>query len=163
MQQNELPETASEAERRSDWAYYYELHRRRRWNSSLVLLRRLTWFAWGALVALWADAFIRNGFVEAWHIWALAAVCVYTVFVDLRLKPDGEEEVAKWLAMVRLNGFDTRGDIDDVLISYWEAERLVKEGWLKPNREEGLYHPLDCGWDVLLGLHARGWKRVGYD
>jgi hypothetical protein len=140
------------------WAYYDRLHKCRRWNSLLAQLRRLAWFAWGAWIALSVDTLIRDG-TAAWLVWSGAVVLLYTILVDSLLKPDLEEEVTKWLRMVRLKGFDSRGDIEDVLIPYMEAERLVEEGWLS-RAGEGLYKPHDCGWDALLGTNARGWRRL---
>jgi len=158
MQQDDEPETPIQAEQRRYWAYYDKLHRCRRWNSSLAELRKLAWFAWGAVFGLWLGTVLTDG-ATAWILCPVGVVFAYTALVHSVLKPNSEEEVAKWLQMVHLEGFDTRGDIEDLLIPYMEAERLVKEGWLTCVGE-GWYKPKDCDWDVLLGGHARGWRRL---
>jgi len=158
MQQDDESETRIQAEQRRCSARYDRLHKCRRRNSLLAQLRNLAWFAWGAFIALSVDMLVRDGGAQ-WIIWPFAAVLVYTILVGSVLRPDSEEEVAWWLRTVRLYGFDTRGDIEDVLIPYIEAERLVEEGWLR-RAGEGFYEPLDCDWTVLLFGHAHGWKRV---
>jgi hypothetical protein len=114
----------------------------------------LAWFGWGAWIALLVETLVRDD-ATAWLLWPGAVIFLYTILVG-SLKPNLEEEVAKWLRMVRLEGFDSHGDIQDVLIPYMEAERLAEEGWLK-RAGEGWYSPHDCHWAPLL-MEARGWK-----
>jgi hypothetical protein len=158
MQQDDESETPPQAEQRNYRDYYLELQSARRWNSLLAQLRKLAWFAWGAWIALSVDTLARDG-TAPWLLLPFAGVWLYTALVDSVLKLRSEEEVAKWLRMVYLDGSDSRGDIENILIPFIEAERLVKEGWLRRKREDW-YKLLDCDWDVLLGGHARGWRRT---
>ena len=155
-----------ETEQRRYWAYYDKLHRCRRSNSVLVQLRKWAWFAWGAWIALSIDTLARGGAadwllwpgvvafgVTGWLLWPGAVVLAYTILVMSIMQPDSEDEVIKWLRMVRYPGH--------VLIPYMEVDRLVREGLLRWVGED-YCEPQDCDWWVLLRDHAHGWKRIEY-
>ena len=158
MEQDGESETPIQRQQREYWAYYEKLHKCRRWNSLLAQLRKLAWFGWGAWIALVVETLVR-GEATAWLLWPGAVVLLYSALVH-SLKPDSEEEVAKWLRMVQLEEFDSRGDSPDVLIPYIEVERLVEEGWLRRVGEDS-YKLHNCDWGPLL-QQARGWKRPHY-